>query len=78
MGAVSTCVFCEIVAGGRPARRVLEDEHAVAFLNIRPAAPGHTLVVPRTHGDGLRLTLSSPLAEADELERAMARIRSQK
>ncbi|MEY9904909.1 histidine triad (HIT) family protein [Catenulispora sp. MAP12-49] len=43
------CVFCEIVAGRAPAYRVLEDDHAVAFLNIRPAAPGHTLVVPRVH-----------------------------
>lgn len=46
---MSDCVFCEIVAGRAPAHRVLEDEHAVAFLNIRPASPGHTLVVPRVH-----------------------------
>jgi histidine triad (HIT) family protein len=50
---MSDCVFCEIVAGRAPARRVLEDEHAVAFLNIRPAAPGHTLVVPRAHAADL-------------------------
>lgn len=46
---MSDCVFCEIVAGRAPAHRVLEDEHAVAFLDIRPASPGHTLVVPRVH-----------------------------
>ncbi|ACU72544.1 histidine triad (HIT) protein [Catenulispora acidiphila DSM 44928] len=45
----SDCVFCEIVGGRAPSYRVLEDVHAVAFLNIRPAAPGHTLVVPRVH-----------------------------
>lgn len=50
---VSECVFCEIVAGRRPSRRVLEDEHAIAFLDIRPAAPGHTLVVPRVHARDL-------------------------
>jgi len=43
------CVFCEIVAGRLPSYRVLEDAHAVAFLDIRPVAPGHTLVVPRAH-----------------------------
>ncbi|WP_194925202.1 HIT family protein [Catenulispora pinisilvae] len=46
---MSDCVFCEIVAGRAPSRRVLADEHTLAFLNIRPAAPGHTLVVPRRH-----------------------------
>lgn len=46
---MSDCIFCDIVAGRRPAHRLLEDEHAVAFLDIRPASPGHTLVVPRVH-----------------------------
>ncbi|MGP3931187.1 HIT family protein [Nonomuraea sp. KM88] len=46
---MDACVFCEIVAGRAPAYRVMEDEHAVAFLDIAPAAPGHTLVVPRGH-----------------------------
>ncbi|MEO3822996.1 HIT family protein [Actinomadura sp. B10D3] len=43
------CVFCGIVAGRLPSYRVAEDEHAVAFLDIAPANPGHTLVVPRVH-----------------------------
>lgn len=46
---VNECIFCEIIAGRQPSYRVLEDEHAVAFLDIRPASPGHTLVVPRAH-----------------------------
>ncbi|WP_344939961.1 HIT family protein [Sphaerisporangium flaviroseum] len=46
---MSDCTFCKIVAGVLPSYRVLEDEHTLAFLNIRPAAPGHTLVVPRVH-----------------------------
>lgn len=47
------CVFCAIVAGRAPAHRLLEDEHTVSFLNIAPATPGHTLVVPRRHASGL-------------------------
>ncbi|TDB88503.1 HIT family protein [Actinomadura sp. KC216] len=43
------CTFCGIVAGRLPSHRVLEDEHTVAFLDIAPASPGHTLVVPREH-----------------------------
>jgi len=46
---VNDCTFCGIVAGRLPSHRVLEDEHTVAFLDIAPAAPGHTLVVPRAH-----------------------------
>ncbi|MGN6609388.1 MAG: HIT family protein [Jatrophihabitans sp.] len=47
------CVFCAIVAGDAPAHRVHEDEHTLAFLDIRPLAPAHTLVVPKTHAPGL-------------------------
>ena len=51
------CVFCKIVAGELPSRRVLEDEHVIAFADIRPQAPVHLLVVPRAH-----------IASLDELE----------
>ncbi|SIN94214.1 HIT family protein [Agromyces cerinus] len=47
------CVFCAIVAGGVPAHRVYEDELTIAFLNIHPAAPGHTLLIPREHAPQL-------------------------
>ncbi|TYB49228.1 HIT family protein [Actinomadura chibensis] len=43
------CTFCGIVAGTLPSYQVAADEHAVAFLDIAPANPGHTLVVPRAH-----------------------------
>ena len=41
------------MAGERPAARVLEDESFVAFLDVRPLFPGHTLVVPRDHHETL-------------------------
>ena len=43
------CVFCEIGRGERPAHMVLDEPDVVAFLDIRPLFPGHTLVVPRAH-----------------------------
>ncbi|MGW2088300.1 HIT family protein [Streptomyces sp. NPDC001880] len=46
---MSGCIFCQIVAGRLPSYRVLEDEHAVAFLDVAPASAGHTLIVPREH-----------------------------
>ena len=47
------CVFCEIVAGARPAFAVLDDEQVLAFLDTRPLFPGHVLVVPRDHHETL-------------------------
>ena len=46
------CLFCAIVAGA-DAYRVWEDDAALAFLDIRPVFPGHTLVVPRVHVETL-------------------------
>ena len=43
------CVFCGIIAGEIPSAKVLETELAVAFLDIHPLNPGHTLLVPREH-----------------------------
>jgi histidine triad (HIT) family protein len=43
------CIFCKIVEGHIPSARVLETDQAIAFLDIHPVNPGHTLVVPRSH-----------------------------
>lgn len=43
------CVFCGIIQGTVPSHTVYEDDQTLAFLDINPAAQGHTLVVPREH-----------------------------
>jgi histidine triad (HIT) family protein len=43
------CIFCKIVAGELPSLVVAEDDRTVAFLDVAPATPGHTVVVPREH-----------------------------
>ena len=43
------CIFCKIVRGEIPAHKVYEDADFLAFLDIRPLAPGHTLVIPKQH-----------------------------
>ena len=48
-----SCLFCAIVAGEHPAALVLEEEHVVAFLDIRPVFKGHALLVPRRHVETL-------------------------
>lgn len=46
---MSDCIFCKIVNGSLPAKKVYEDEKTLAFLDIFPANPGHTLVIPKIH-----------------------------
>ncbi|GAA1668070.1 HIT family protein [Nonomuraea maheshkhaliensis] len=46
-------LFCEIIAGERPAHVVSSDEVAVSFLDVRPVFKGHVLVVPRVHVETL-------------------------
>ncbi len=46
-------IFTRIIRGDVPAYKVYEDEHTLAFLDIHPAVPGHTLVVPKAQVDRL-------------------------
>jgi histidine triad (HIT) family protein len=47
------CLFCRIVKGEIPARKIYEDDRAVAFADINPQAPTHILIIPRKHIVGL-------------------------
>jgi len=47
--AEEACIFCQIAAKRIPARIVYEDENFLAFLDIRPLNPGHTLLIPKQH-----------------------------
>lgn len=51
------CLFCKIVAGEIPARKLYEDDLLVAFHDIAPQAPVHFLLIPKQH-----------IATADQLE----------
>lgn len=46
-------LFLKIIEGKIPSEKVYEDEHTVAFLDINPTNPGHTLVVPREHYENI-------------------------
>ena len=43
------CIFCRIAKGEIPADKIFEDEHFVAFKDIKPIAPAHILIVPKEH-----------------------------
>jgi len=70
-----SCIFCKILEGKIPSVRVYEDEGVVAFLDIAPIAPGHTLLVPRGHSRDLLETpqeaLSALMAVAPKVARAV-------
>ncbi len=66
---MSDCLFCQIVAGSIPAKRVFEDELCLAFADIDPRAPVHLLMVPKEH---LASTAHSEAAHADLLGHLVA------
>ncbi len=67
------CLFCRIVAGDVGSRQVYADDHAVAFLDVAPWQPGHTLVVSRRHVPDL-VSGSPVLAEVAPAVDAVARL----
>ncbi len=71
MSAAQPSVFARIIAGEIPCQRVFENEHVLAFLDIRPLAEGHTLVLPKR--SAARLADLTP-AEAAELGRQLVAI----
>ncbi|TWG83502.1 histidine triad (HIT) family protein [Cupriavidus gilardii J11] len=53
MKAHDNCIFCKIVAGQIPSRKVYEDDDMLAFHDIHPKAPVHFLIIPKAHVDSL-------------------------
>lgn len=45
------CIFCSIRDGSQTCSRVHEDEHVLAFMDIRPVRPGQMLIIPKQHID---------------------------
>lgn len=48
------CIFCKIVSGAIPSKKIYEDEDVIAFNDIKPAAKVHFLIVPKLHVDSLK------------------------
>ena len=46
---MSDCLFCKIISGDIPSKKVYEDELVYAFYDIDPQAPSHFLVIPKEH-----------------------------
>ena len=46
------CIFCKIIAGEIPSRKIYEDDKVYAFMDIGPINFGHTLLIPKEHHTG--------------------------
>ena len=68
------CLFCKIVAGEIPSKKVLEDDRVYAFRDINPQAATHILIVPRKHVASLAETSASDQEMLGYLHLVAARI----
>ncbi len=57
-------IFAKILRGEMPSCKVYEDEHVLAFMDLFPQAPGHTLVIPKKAGRNLLDTDDTVLENA--------------
>jgi histidine triad (HIT) family protein len=64
-----SCLFCKIIAGEIPSKRVHDDAELFAFEDIKPEAPVHVLIVPKRH----IATLNEVSQEDEALVGAMMR-----
>jgi len=46
---MTDCLFCKIIAGKIPAKKIYEDDRTLAFEDINPQAPTHVLIIPKKH-----------------------------
>ncbi len=70
------CIFCKIVRGEIPSRKIYEDDDILAFHDIHPAAPVHFLIIPKRHIESLaavevsdQAVLGKMMLKASELAR---------
>ena len=68
-GGDPNCIFCKIVRGEIPANKLHEDEHVLAFHDVRPQAPVHFLLIPKVHVPSL---YEADLSQAEAWARMLA------
>ena len=66
-------IFARILRGELPAHRVYEDDKALAFLDIMPRAPGHTLIIPKNPARNLLDVAPADLAHVAQVSQRIAR-----
>jgi len=69
---MTDCIFCKIVSNEIPATKVYEDADFVAFLDLHPTQPGHTLVIPKAHYERFESTPPEVVGKLFQVARAVA------
>jgi histidine triad (HIT) family protein len=72
------CLFCQIVEGKIPSKKVYEDDDVLAFDDIQPQAPVHVLVIPKKHVATLNELVAEDDAVAGKLLRVAAQLAKQR
>jgi histidine triad (HIT) family protein len=74
---MGSCLFCNIVARTTPAQIIFEDDHVLAFTDLRPVAPAHALVIPKKHLGGVHDAESVDAALLGQLLLAASKVAEQ-
>lgn len=68
------CIFCKIADGELESEKIYETENVIAFLDINPKAPGHSLVIPKKHGKTLTELENELIAEVFRVTKKVERL----
>ena len=74
---MNDCIFCKIIAGEIPSKKLYEDEKCLAFYDIAPLAPQHFLVVPKRHISGANEITAENEAVVGHIFSVIARLTKQ-
>ncbi len=68
------CIFCKIVSGNIPARKIEETQRSLAFLDAFPLTKGRTLVIPKTHYSKIQEMTKEDASDRISIEQAIAQL----
>ncbi len=68
------CIFCKIINHDIPCHQVYEDEKTLVFLDIKPANPGHLLVIPKTHYQNIEDITEEDFCSLMQIVKKMGRL----
>ncbi|SDM88472.1 histidine triad (HIT) family protein [Paenibacillus sp. yr247] len=71
---MSDCIFCKIIEGELPSKKVYEDSEILAFHDIQPAAPIHVLIIPKKHIASLAVAGAEDWNIIGQMQRAASQI----
>jgi len=52
---MNNCIFCKIIKGEIPSKKIYEDDKVLAFMDINPVVDGHILIIPKEHYEDFTL-----------------------